>query len=280
MTVRCPRCGTTYRAPAGAARASEAGFRCARCKHVFGRTEPEPEEPDEDEPAAVDEEDDRFVLGDEDDDEPEIRPERRMDTEKKRERAPARDETPRAASTPLFALRALLLVTLGYTILSIYLYTHPAAMREWLAAVPIIGSDLTESRLAPSAIQLTNVQGDYRRVQGDQLVFVVSGVAINNSPVAVRGIQIEGRAIGDQEQRQVVFCGAAPRSVEDLSVREIALLQTLEPPKEWALAPGEQASFAVVFGQPPVRLKEFTAEVVAVQGRTPATHTEVTARNR
>ena len=32
------------------------------------------------------------------------------------------------------------------------------------------------ARFAPSAIQLTNVQGDYRRVQGDQLVFVVSGM--------------------------------------------------------------------------------------------------------
>jgi hypothetical protein len=63
----------------------------------------------------------------------------------------------------------------------------------------------------------------------------------------------------------VVFCGAAPRAVQDLSLREIALLQTLEPPKDWTLAPGGQADFLVAFTGPPPELKEFTAEVVAVQ---------------
>src|SRR2546425_621978 len=80
-----------------------------------------------------------------------------------------------------------------------------------------------------------------------------------------RSIQIEGRIAGTQEQRQVVFCGAAPRDVKELSLREIALLQTLEPPKDWSLAPGEQAAFLVVFASPPTDLREFGAEVVAVQ---------------
>jgi len=53
--------------------------------------------------------------------------------------------------------------------------------------------------------------------------------------------------------------------VQDLSLREIALLQTLEPPKEWTLAPGDQTGFLVVFAQPPTDLHEFGAEVVAVQ---------------
>jgi hypothetical protein len=121
--------------------------------------------------------------------------------------------------------------------------------------------------MSPDSIQLADVQGVYRRVQNDQLVFVISGVAVNNAPVAVRGVQIEGRVVGAREQRQVIFCGTAPRSVEDLSPREIALLQTLEPPKDWTLGPGEQASFQIVFLQPPPDLKEFSVEVVAVQGR-------------
>src|SRR5947207_2748650 len=82
------------------------------------------------------------------------------------------------------------------------------------------------------------------------------------SPLPVRAIQVEGRIQGTQEQRQVVYCGAAPRDVQDLSLREIALLQTLEPPKEWTLAPGDQTGFLVVFAQPPTDLREFGAEVV------------------
>ena len=50
-------------------------------------------------------------------------------------------------------------------------------------------------------------------------------------------------------------------------MREIALLQTLEPPKDWSVAPGEQTSFLVVFVGPPAELREFVAEVVAVQGQ-------------
>ncbi len=178
----------------------------------------------------------------------------------------SRTEEPPAVRTPArFAVRCLVLVCLGYAVLSIYLFTHPELTREMLGAVPLIGAGLAETRLQPTTVRLTNVRGQYQRVQGDRLVFVVSGTAVNGSSLPVRGIQIEGRIIGGQEQRQVVFCGAAPRDVQDLSLREIALLQTLEPPKEWTLGPGEQASFLVVFPAPPTDLREFAAEVVAVQ---------------
>jgi hypothetical protein len=76
---------------------------------------------------------------------------------------------------------------------------------------------------------------------------------------------VEGRVIGAHEERQVVFCGVAPRDLRDLSMREIALLQSLEPPKDWSLGPGEQTDFLIVFSSPPPDLKEFAVEVVSVQ---------------
>jgi len=166
-----------------------------------------------------------------------------------------------------FALRTLIGVTFLYALLSVYLRTHPDAVRAVFGRLPMIGTSLAEKRLDPSTVQLANVRGSYQRVKGDHLVFVIAGTAINNAPVPVRAIQIEGRVIGAEEQHQVVFCGAAPRDVQDLSVREIALLQTLEPPKDWSVAPGEQTSFLVVFVGPPAELREFVAEVVAVQGQ-------------
>ena len=178
----------------------------------------------------------------------------------------ARKEMPSSVSgTARFAIRCLLLVTLGYAVLSIYFFTHPEVARDALRAVPLIGGRLAETRLHPATVQLTNVRGEYERVQDDRLVFVIKGTAVNNSSVPVRGIQIEGRIVGAREQRQVVFCGPAPRAVQDLSLREIALLQTLEPPKDWSLGPGDQADFLVVFAGPPADLREFAAEVVAVQ---------------
>ena len=259
MTIECPRCGTLYRRPSRAALGREATYRCARCRHVFGSTSAEPamvaEDGEEDEP--------RFTFAEPEDD-------ATLDTvivppsPEARRKEPA----PQVTGVARFAIRCLVLVTLGYAVLSVYLFTHPELTRDALRTIPLIGGRLAETRLHPAAVQLTDVRGEYERVQGDRLVFVISGTAVNNSSVPVRGIQIEGRLLGSQEQRQVVFCGAAPRDVQDLSLREIALLQTLEPPKEWSLGPGEQSSFLVVFPGPPAELREFGAEVVAVQAPT------------
>jgi predicted Zn finger-like uncharacterized protein len=257
MTVECPRCGTLYRRPARSGLGGDATYRCARCRHVFRATGDEPamvsEDAPDDEPSFA------FDDDDEDDAAPGVTVPERPDP------VPART---RMTGLARFAIRSLVLVTLLYAVLSVYLYTHPEVLRRALRGVPLVGARLSETRLQPATIQLTNVRGEYERVQGDRLVFVISGTAMNDSPVPVRSIQVEGRIVGAREVRQVVFCGAAPREVHDLSLREIALLQTLEPPKDWTLAPGEQTSFLVVFPGPPTDLREFAAEVVAVQAPT------------
>jgi hypothetical protein len=167
-----------------------------------------------------------------------------------------------------FALRVLLGVSLAYAVLSVYLYTHPARLQATLGWVPVLGPMLLEQRLDATRVRLADVRGEYRRVKGDQLVFVISGAAVNTAPVPVRGIQVEGRITGTEQERQVVFCGAAPRDLADLSLREIALLQTLEPPKDWSLAPGDRTEFLIVFTGPPAELREYSAEVVAVRAPT------------
>jgi predicted Zn finger-like uncharacterized protein len=265
MTISCPRCDARYRVPPAATETEVERYRCTRCRHVF-RPEPagDPTPLADLDVAAADDPDDDFTLGDaEDEDAAPPAAARARPSPREKPAAPE----PIGASPARFALRALLTVTVGYAILSIYLYTHPEAMRQLLGRVPIIGQRLAETRLNPTSVQLTNLEAAYQRVQGDELVFVISGIAINNSPVTVKAVQIEGRAMGQHEQRQVVFAGTAPRDVQGLSAREIALLQTLEPPKDAALGPGEQASFAIVFVTPPPDLKEFSAEVVAVQAK-------------
>ncbi len=273
MTVRCPRCGTQYRRPARGRGTST--FRCARCRHVFdaGRDEPAlladgPEE---------DEDDDTFTFGDEDE-EAGTQAEREHPRGRSRARA---SEPPPAGETSAarFAFRSMLMVTAAYGIVSIYLYTHAQTTRDALARVPVVGQSLTERRLHPESVQLTDVRGEYQRVKGDRLVFIITGTALNTSATAVRGIQVQGRIVAATEQRQVVFVGAAPRDVRDLSLREIALLQTIEPPKDWALAPGEQASFLVAFADPAPDLREFSAEVVAVQAPRRTTPADVARRN-
>ena len=263
MTIECPRCGTLYRRPARSSLGGGTTYRCARCRHVFDPSGREPAIVANPDQAADD--DTLFAFDDGEDDEPaDVAPRTRIEPAAGASRSRA-EEAPRMSTPARFAVRCMLFVTLAYAVLSVYLYTHPERIRDALLAVPLIGTRLAETHLDPGAVQLTNLKGEYERVQGDRLVFVISGTAFNRSSVPVRGVQIEGRILGSQEQRQVVFCGAAPRDVQDLSLREIALLQTLEPPKEWSLAAGEQASFLVVFPGPPADLREFGAEVVAVK---------------
>jgi hypothetical protein len=174
--------------------------------------------------------------------------------------------TASGASPLRFAARAALTIALVYGVLSIYLHTHPERARELFAAIPLVGDRMAETRLHPGHIQLVEVRGEYKRVHGDRLVFVISGTAINNAPVAVAGIQVEGRILGAHEQHQVVYCGAAPQDVGELGTREIDLLQTLKPSSDWLLRPGEQDRFLIAFVDPPVPLNEFVAQVVAVRG--------------
>jgi predicted Zn finger-like uncharacterized protein len=245
MTVRCPQCDTAYRMPPRSRLGAHPTFRCSRCDHVF-----DPEETLE-EPELIDDgldgaETDDAVPADEDGEAP----------------GPV-------MRTARFAVRSAVGVVLAFTLLSIYLYTHRGRVADLVSGLPMVGTNLAGAPLDPADIQLTDVHGQYVRVQGDRLVFVISGTAVNNSPVPVATIQIEGRISGPQEQHQLVFAGAAPRSVEDLSEQEIELLQTLEPPANWRLLPGEEGDFLVAFVNPPT-LREFTTQVGAARRRATA----------
>src|SRR5262249_38032992 len=243
MTVRCPECDTAYRLPPRSRLGAHPTFRCSRCEHVF-----DPEEAAEEPPLDA------------------------VEAEDTDEAEPSGDDVPAAGpggtiSIARFAVRSAVVVTLAYALLSIYLYTHRTRVTDLVASLPIVGSKRAGAPLDPADIQLTDVHGEYVRVQGDRLVFVISGAAGNNAPVPVGTIQIEGRVVGVGEQRQVVFAGAAPRGVDDLSEREIDLLQTLEPPADWRLLPGEDGEFLVAFVNPPVPLREFSTQVVAARRR-------------
>ena len=285
MTVRCPACGTLYRRPARSARGAPT-FRCARCGHVFDAVPDEPDAtPDadelpEEEPGEptvdVDDDAERFTFDDSDDEEPDDEPSpaaakrraRAVELEAEAEVEPEAeaDAKPRRQSTPArFAVRMLFVVTLGYAILSAYLYTHVDTAYRLLADVPVIGTRLVERRLSPAVVQLAGLRGEYVRVKGDELVFAIGGTAVNGGTIPVRGLRIEGWVTGSAEVRHTVTVGARPRQIADLSLREIGLLQALEPPSTWNLAPGETIPFLIVFPEPTEDLKEFGARVVTVR---------------
>jgi len=268
VTVRCPACGTLYRRPARAAREAPT-FRCARCGYVFEAIADEPDaapsgtDAPEDEPgeAFTDDDAERFTFGDATDED-----EAEADEEEPPVDDPAVQAAPRRASMPArFAARMLVVVTLGYMVVSAYLYTHVDAAYRMMADVPVIGPRLVERRLSPAVVQLAGLRGQYLRVKGDELVFTIAGTAVNGASIPVRGLRVEGWVTGSAEVRHTVIVGAQPRPIQDLSLREIGLLQSLEPPNAWSLAPGDAIDFLIVFPEPTEDLKEFGARVVSVR---------------
>ena len=273
MTVSCPNCNTRYRLPPRSRLGRNPTYRCTRCRHVFA--------PDAEAvaPALDTDDDDGFGADDDADDAPvfTIEPSPTDDEEPDAEPATARrrragDGGTAGQSVARFATVAALTVALVYGVLSIYFHTHPAETRALFGRIPLIGDQISETRLHPGLIQLADVRGEFKRVHGDRLVFVISGTAINNAPVPVAGIQVEGRILGTEEHQQVVYCGAAPQDVSELGIREIELLQTLKPSSDWVLRPGEQDRFLVAFVDPALPVTEFVAEVVGVRGA--SAHTE------
>jgi predicted Zn finger-like uncharacterized protein len=248
VTVCCPACETVYRLPA-AAQLGATTFRCSRCDHVFRPEAPAPAP----------------VLLREDDAEPE-EPADAPPGDHDGEDAPL---PRRGAPVARFAFRALAGVTLAFGLLSIYAYMHRGRVVDLLAGIPLVGPGLTVSGLRPADIQLTDVRGEYTRAGGDALVFVITGSAVNNAPEPVSAVQIKGSIVGGTEQHRLVYAGAAPHDVHELSTREIDLLQTLEPPHDWRLLPGDDGDFLVAFVDPPQPLREFRVEVAAVQRRKP-----------
>lgn len=173
-----------------------------------------------------------------------------------------------SAGRPYLLFLAILVII--YAILALDLLNHSAQAEKLLASVPFIGDVLAEDHLLQTRVQLQDVEGAYQQIKDERAVFIISGRAVNTSPQALKGVQIESTLYdpqGKSVDAKTIYCGNAMslKIVKDLSTKEISLLQRLEPPKRFEIRPGESAGFSVVFVNPPRGLKEFTARVAAAQ---------------
>jgi hypothetical protein len=64
-----------------------------------------------------------------------------------------------------------------------------------------------------------------------------------------------------------VFCGneANAKLLESLTVRDIATLQNLVPPKDFRIPAGQEANCLLVFTKPPAAVAELGGRVVSAQ---------------
>jgi hypothetical protein len=247
-----------------------------RTDHDDGTDEEEEEEDDEADvaPASLyDDERDGDDEADEpdeaEDDEDDVAA-RATPTRRRRRRAVAAGERRRARATPArFALRSLLVVTLLYAVLAVYMSTHAAAARAVLARIPVVGSRLAEKRVGHRQIQLRNVRGTFARPRDDadgQPVFVVSAIAVNRASVPLSTIELRATLLGRSPMSRIFRCTGAPVDVARFSRGELKLVSEFPGDRPKPVAPDETIRCQTVFLSPPRESGELVVEVVRASG--------------
>ena len=162
------------------------------------------------------------------------------------------------------------LIVAGYAGLTVVASSYIEQTAGVLSHLPVLSSLLDAERPSARHIALTKMRGGFWQTKDGHQVFAIAGRAENQATVPAQRIQIEGTLLGDSGQvlgQRLIFCGTetAPEVLESLSHRQVHILQSLMPPKQFWVAAGEGVDFLIAFTDPPDRVVEFSSRVVAAQ---------------
>ena len=180
---------------------------------------------------------------------------------------PASHETVFSARLPILFLG---LIVAGYAGLTLVASSYTEQTAAVFSHLPVLGSLLDAERPSVRHIALTKMRGGFWLTKDGHQVFAIAGRAVNQATAPAQRIQIEGTLLGDSDQvlgQRLMFCGTetAPEVLESLSRRQVHILQSLMPPKQFWVAAGEGVDFLIAFTDPPDRVVEFSSRVVAAQ---------------
>ncbi len=169
----------------------------------------------------------------------------------------------------------LLLLLLGLTVASSASLTFVASSyieqtAGVLSRLPVLGPLLDAESPSARHIVLTKMRGGFWQTKDGHQVFAIAGRAVNQAIAPAQRIQIEGTLLGDSGRvlgQRLIFCGTetAPEVLESLSRRQVHILQSLMPPKQFWVAAGEGVDFLIAFTDPPDRVVEFSSRVTAAR---------------
>lgn len=178
-----------------------------------------------------------------------------------------------------FSLRSLLvllaLTVVGFAALGMYCLSHSTQIEALLARLPVPNPAWGREQASAQQITLADIKGGFSLTRDNRRVFAVSGKATNDAPLAAQSLQIEGAIYDTQGKaagQQIIYGGTQTGAVvlENLTLRELTVLQELVPPKDFRIAPGQAVKFLLVFTNPPATIAELSCRVAGVQFHPPA----------
>ena len=160
--------------------------------------------------------------------------------------------------------RSLLAIVILHALLAFSIRLAPSYASVWLSRIPLAGALLAREPTLMQRVELRNVAGTFQELRNARRVFVITGEAVNRSPASVERIEVEATLYDGQGRVDTKVVSAGNRTMlRDLSEKEIALLQRLDPRR--VVAPGESSTFLIVFLEPPGTVREFSSRVSNVR---------------
>ena len=141
---------------------------------------------------------------------------------------------------PLVSLVALALF--AFVLVAVTYQVNPQPLDSVLRRIPWYGSTVFENRHIKRTLVFESLTSGVQPVMNQTEVFVISGKLVNRNDRSVHQVRIEAQlfdAEGKQVGQQITFVGNAISAgiIQDMTFREISLLQSLKPQSAYRIPP-------------------------------------------
>ncbi len=170
---------------------------------------------------------------------------------------------------PFISLFGLLLLI--FFMATLTYQAKPTQLESLIKAIPWFGPLVITNNHLREGIVVSSLRSDFQTIFGGHRVFVISGKIINRTSVSVGEIRVEGQIYsvgGERIKSQAISVGNAisTKIIQDMTAREISILQRLKPQKRFEIPPEESAAFTIVFLKPTKKIKSFSCRVLSAKG--------------
>lgn len=180
-----------------------------------------------------------------------------------------------ATHSARFFVGMLVLLGLGYGVMTVLIRSAPATAADILSRLPRIGDRFVQPIVPARLVAMRDVHSDYLRTKGGHTALVVTGIAENVGRQPLHAVQIAATLRDPAEHplaNRAVYCGnnlSAPM-VAQMTPHELEFFQKLDPPRAFALAPAATSPFVIVFIDPPAAVSRFDVSVATAEALVPA----------
>ena len=155
------------------------------------------------------------------------------------------------------------LVTMTYQV-------DPTPLESVIRKIPWYGSAIFESRHFKRRMALEALVAGLQPVLGQREVVIVSGTLVNHNAKEMQDVQIEAQvydAEGKTLEKQTIYLGSAISSkiIQDMTPREISLVQSLKPQNTYRVAPNGSVTFTIVLPKPKEAVGAFSCRVLSAE---------------